>query len=349
MGFFQYFLIAFIVPILIKAIIESKHNKVAHSINSVCMPYWFFLLGVFGGIVSCIAGAASLFVSVHAAATVTSISFAIVSIVFLLGYFCNQIHYDDELIYVKKIFFVRHYRYVDIVGVELRSNGGYFLITKRGKVHVDGLSVGKEEFLDFVETKYQKIHSIYPIPTIENPLFHGNVIEPEPIAFFLCLPFVLFLILSTFATRECFSVDPPEMLYEYHFVAQNVDKQRSTIIITDGTKEYRVWNDAITNPDALYDAVSQHKPLIAECSLLTENKGNEILGVRSLCVDGVALVTYETDRKAEHANKLTTMAMLWSLTILSFVFAGGSFYVISNATKYPVLASMLIKKDYRNF
>ena len=62
-----------------------------------------------------------------------------------------------------------------------------------------------------------------------------------------------------------------------------------------------------------------------------------------------SLILQETVVANNRGNAIEIMAVLWGMTVIYGLLLYAGYYILCHAPTYPRLASLLIRKEYRNF
>ena len=352
MEIFQIIIIAIIVPGIVRCILKLFLCKRSTSENEVYMPRFFEVFGfacVFADLTILIF---SFFTPLHPLIIIISLAVAAISTVSLCLFYSIRISYSAEKIVVSRFFKKTTFYYTDVKGVMPGSGNGYTLIFTNGKLRVDGLAVNAQQFLVFLEDQYTKTTGSYAIPDMKPKLFNGNVREPWQFVFLFCLIGIAISLLPLIASVDFLSTkSPPDRLTETQLVIDSLAERDSNLLLSSDTVTYYVPYDAISNMELLFDSVENKKPLRAlYASVPADENAQQEVGIWGLSDEnGFVLTTPENVHKLKATQAIQQLAFLWMIAFAWWMFTLICFYFLKNAQKYPRIASLLVKEEYRNF
>lgn len=340
--------ISFLVPLVSQGVIKLL-SKEYETPADVHMPKFFKICGICGGAICSLAVILSFFFALSPLLWAIFASIALFSLLSICAYKSIQIRYDETYIYVKGLFCKKTYSYCDIKGVITGASEGYTLVFKSGKLRIDSLAVGRQEFLSYAEERFSDCDGCFAIPDIKNRLFNGNVIEPGPMVFFLCLPGVILLVFAVWMSIEMIFIKIPEDLTESKIIVSQIEEQDSITYIYAADDRYYIFSEGLINTDALQKALSENNTLYVSYLPNKQREGgpNSIWYMSS--ENGNIFATNQTVYDAEIKNAVKPFILWWVITIAWWLFVLVCFYILAHADKYPRMAALIVKKEYRNF
>ena len=184
---------------------------------------------------------------------------------------------------------------------------------------------------------------------IDDILFNGYVREPLPMVILALLVGVGFLFLSICATCDLFFASPVSTtMREVAFVEYESDGPIYVLRSSNGDL-YDLPIDAVDNTSLMDELVCASREVNVKC-VLPENedaKRYDILSISSF--EGKTILSEEIISKAMLNNTYTSIMILWIACGLYIFLITISYYIISNAPRFPRITSCLIRKSFRNF
>lgn len=180
------------------------------------------------------------------------------------------------------------------------------------------------------------------------PLYNNYV--RQPLGMFIVSLFVVFVASLVFVDIGVTSVDdcyiPDEFSYieihptDYYFINYNF------AIVTGDACVY-VYQSAISDLDDLCNIIVQNRPLYARYDSGEDPFGDNLWELKDS--NGITYVSIEATNAAaeQDAIRYGSISVIGLLSLWS-VFAGCT-YVLYHAPRYPRLAKLLVRKEFRNF
>ena len=81
--------------------------------------------------------------------------------------------------------------------------------------------------------------------------------------------------------------------------------------------------------------------------VVTGGTRSDILSVSSLAGD--VIISSDRINQAKVTNARNSVIVMWTACMCYLVFIILSYYFISNAPRYPRIAALLVRKEFRNF
>lgn len=180
-------------------------------------------------------------------------------------------------------------------------------------------------------------------------LFNGYVKEPIPIVVLSAIVGIVLLVFSIWATYDLFL---PSSHTSSSCVDVFVSYRHDGPIIRISSKDgftYDIPTDAIDDMSLLSDLVNYKTPVVIEYSIETDSNAMCFDVVSLSSVDGVLLISETQVMQSRIDNARSSLFILWFVCIGYFAFTLSAYYFVSNAPRYPFIASLLIRAPYRNF
>lgn len=176
-------------------------------------------------------------------------------------------------------------------------------------------------------------------------LFNGYVREPIPMVFIAVLVLLALLVLATWATIDLFlPVTHNIEVKEIHFIEYKQDGPIYVLTSNEGYT-YDLPVAAVGDLDVI-DSLIYNATLV----LVETDTGEQRLDIYSISsLEGDKIISSESLSKAKLFGAYTSTIILWVSCIIYAAFISASYYFVSNAPKYPKIASLLIRESFRNF
>lgn len=347
----QVVLIALVTPTIVQiclAMLPKEGNK---SMRCVHMPQYFWVISVITGVMCAVLGLVG-WLKQLVICIVFAICLGIISCVFLLMYRSLYIVYNDAGFTVKRIFrLTRQFSYEEIEAVTFgHSLLQFTLHTKKGRIFVDQLAVGQISFYKYTEGKYQEATGRRTIPQKEPRLFHGYVRNSGEIAFFPCLVLVLLIAAAVLITGDSLKLlDAPKELLRRNVQITSWSTENDMVYFTTAYGKLWVQRDVIADFEVLQSDMDQGQTF----SVIFEPSGNESNAAGALWSlqdgEGIFLVSQEIVMENNQKIAWKNIGGIWAMVLIYSLLLCGGYYILCHAPAHPRLASLLIKKEYRNF
>lgn len=182
---------------------------------------------------------------------------------------------------------------------------------------------------------------------LKNKLFNGYVADPVPIIFFVVFIGLSLTILPIWATHDILNTEENLTLRETYEEIVEYDNDGPLILFISQTNRFSVLRDAI-DIEKLIVAIEERE--ICKIQYIESEKNETYHSVVNVVSSaGKEIVIQQNVKNAHKENNIKSLTILWSVCIVYWVLTITSYYIISNAPRYPKLASLLIRKEYRNF
>lgn len=343
MSLFQVLIIAGVIPAAVTCLLHLFPANGLANEGSVRMPKGLLLMGVFSGLFCLVLAVCSVLLKLGIVWHLLLISSALLAVICLLAYCSLTIGYDGKTFQCRTPFFKKRYRYSDIRGIISGANGSYTLIMTKGKVRVDGMAVGGQQFLDYADKRHYEI-GLGAIPEIQNQIFHGNVVEPIPKIILLCFPGICLIALSTLFLAEWCSFRIPENLQEEKMILSFSEKQGEFLCFASKGRDLRVDRNAVGNYDELEMAILQNR----ELDIIYNLSDDGTLKIWGISDNNAVYASPEMVYAAEVKSGREGVLICWAMTVCYWAFVAFFFYILNRAEKYPRIAALLVKEDNLN-
>ncbi len=184
---------------------------------------------------------------------------------------------------------------------------------------------------------------------IENFLFNGYVKEPIPIVVLALFVGIVFLFFAVWASVE--SVFPSSCeptTKETQFVEYEQDGPIYSLLSSDG-QSYDLPVASIVDNSLLDSLINDGVSVLIEIDSADYEKGHSIDILSLSLLDGTQIVPLDRV-SASRANDARKSALIMGIACLIYwIFVSISYYFVSNASRYPRIASVLVREHFRNF
>ena len=179
-------------------------------------------------------------------------------------------------------------------------------------------------------------------------LFNGYVREPVPIFIIAICVGISFITLATWSTIDLFQSDNlTTMCTSAKLIAYNEDGPIYTLIFSD-KYYYDVPKSTVTSCLLFDRFIENDAELIIEYTSIDQNlKGRDVISLATQ--DGVPIISSDATENARQEDSKLAATMMWIACIIYLLVCLTSYWIISNAPKYPRIAAMLVRESFRNF
>lgn len=184
---------------------------------------------------------------------------------------------------------------------------------------------------------------------IENFLFNGYVKEPIPIVLLALLVGVVFLIFAIWASVEL--VFPPSCeptTKETQFVKYEQDGPIYSLLSSDG-QSYDLPVASIVDDSLLDSLINNGVSVLIETDSADYEKGHSIDILSLSLLDGTQIVPSDRVSASREDDARKSALIMWVACLIYWIFVSVSYYFVSHATRYPRIASVLVREHFRNF
>lgn len=179
-------------------------------------------------------------------------------------------------------------------------------------------------------------------------LFNGYVREPIPMVVIPVFVGICFFILALLCTRECLVTNSYKTTFTSgNLVSYKEDGPIFTLIVSDNFS-YDIPKSAVNNEE-LFDRLmySQEEILIEYVSASESMKRRDIISLSD--ESGKPYISSDIIEKAQLINSRNSLIFMWVSCAAYWALSLLSYYFICNAPKYPKIAALLVRKEFRYF
>ena len=343
MSLFQVLIIAGFIPVVVTWLLRFFSTNGLENEGSIRMPRGLLLIGIFCGLFCLVLTICSVLLKLGIMWHIILISSALLTFICILAYCSINVRSDSETFECTIFFFRRKYRYSDIRGIIPGANESYTLVMTNGKVHVDGMAVGGQQFLYYADKRCCEI-GLGTIPEIHNKIFHGNVVEPLPKIILVCFPGICLIVLSVLCLAEWSFLRIPGNLQEEKMVLSFSGEQGDFLYFTSKGRNLRIDVNAVGNYNELELAISQNRQL----NIIYSQSDEETLEIWGISDNSATYASPEIVYDVEVKSGREGVLICWVITLCYWIFVAFFFYILEHAEKYPWIAMLLVKKDNLN-
>ena len=180
--------------------------------------------------------------------------------------------------------------------------------------------------------------------------FNGFVRDPVPIVFLIVFVGLCVVAVAIFCTVTLVK-DEDDMinLQQVTTKINHIETKENVVYLHTNMGIFSVPNDLICNYSSLNNSVANFNEFQIHYKPLSENNKLEGLVRRLADSTGLIYVTEEAVREyKKESNRMATTAA-WSIVVIYSIFSLCIWYFLSNATKYPRIAALMVKRQWRNF
>lgn len=179
-------------------------------------------------------------------------------------------------------------------------------------------------------------------------LFNGNVREPLPIVLISSIVGVALLILACISTINAI---PKPSKQTTRTIKANMDAfvlDGPIYIIYVDNLRLSLPSDAL-NSDELETLILNQNSILIDYAV--DDNGENVLS--DICcikdVNGNDIVSASLITELSDIQKVRAQLILWSVAVCYWSLCISAYYILCNASRFPILASILVRKDFRNF
>ena len=183
---------------------------------------------------------------------------------------------------------------------------------------------------------------------IESKLFNGYVIEPIPMVVLTCFVGMCLLGLLLWGIWDTHHSDDYEIKEAMCTIVSYECDGPVYVIETNQNLRFDLPSGAFEN-ELLDHVIYTNAPVRIKYKCVNTQKRNSYDAVEIRDNKNNLLVTQDTINKINSQNGRRALIVLCSVCLVYWTLVIGGYYILCNAPKYPRLASILIRKPFRNF
>ena len=344
-------LTSFLQPILVNGILGWMGQPQKAEKGKVYLHKFLAFMGIVGSALFLILTIFSVFLDEPLWVPIVFLALASLSASLLIGFTNCRIFYDEEGFVAKNFLGIkRKFTYDQVTAIRENLRESYIYIGK-SRVMVDGLSVGRIEFITQVKKKYKTIHAGQNLPKLQktkNDLFNGNVADAGGMLFayillaILSIGCVIFTVVYTY-----FSPSTTSNTIEQSVSFISCCANQEEVVLTSADKQRYVirFIDEQFDPSAV-QAICDGKTVVSAYSKeVTPDDADDYYSVKAIVHNGSYLLTFEETNRF-HSQEYWPLIMISSGMLL---FWGGfiaiSIVVARNPRKFSKRFVRLFFKD----
>ncbi len=183
---------------------------------------------------------------------------------------------------------------------------------------------------------------------IETRLFNGYVADPIPIVILASIVGIASIALALWATISHFIPSNALIQTETCFFTAYAVNGPCYELDTNTTNRFRLQKSAIQDENILIKTIGNADKVTVSYEFIP-NKKHTYSIVEILDSSSTPIVSKAAVAKANASANIKSMVILWTFCVMYNGFAIGAYCILCNAPKHPHIASLLIRKAYRNF
>lgn len=184
---------------------------------------------------------------------------------------------------------------------------------------------------------------------IENFLFNGYVREPIPIVVLASFVGAVFLFFAIWASVEAFFLPSCESATkETRFIEYEQDGPIYSLLSLDG-QSYHLPAASIVDHSLLDSLINSEVSLLVEYDSANYEKGSSLDILSVSLLDETSIIPSDRIHAARVNATRKSVLTMWTASLIYWTFATASYYFVSNAPRYPKIASFLVRDSFRNF
>ena len=344
-------LTSFLQPILVNGILGWMGQPQKAEKGKVYLHKFLALMGIIGSALFLILTIFSVFLDEPLWVPIVFLALASLSASLLIGFTNCRIFYDEEGFVAKNFLGIkRKFTYDQVTAIRENLRESYIYMGK-SRVMVDGLSVGRIEFITQVKKKYKTIHAGQNLPKLQktkNDLFNGNVTDAGGMLFayillaILSIGFVIFTVVYTYFSPSTTSNTIEQSV---SFISCRANQEEVVLTSTDQQIYVIRFIDEQFDPSAV-QAICDGKTVVSAYSKeVTPDDADDYYSVKAIVHNGSYLLTFEETNRF-HSQEYWPLIMISSGMLL---FWGGfiaiSIVVARNPRKFSKRFVRLFFKD----
>ncbi len=183
----------------------------------------------------------------------------------------------------------------------------------------------------------------------QNRFFSGYVREPGPMVFIITIVGILTICVAVLCTVLLNNQYDPHSLQSITIQISHLKITENTIQLHTDEGIFSVPNDLVCDYPVLQNSVADHTEFLIHYRPFKKN--NEVKGTVWALSDssGIIHVNEETVREYQKDSYRMMAKTSWIIVVIYSVFTLCLWYFLCNASKYPRVAVLFVRKQWRNF
>ena len=182
----------------------------------------------------------------------------------------------------------------------------------------------------------------------QRSFFNGYVRNPGPIVFIIAIVGLFIVSVALLCTVPLVKNDSCN-LQQIVTQINHIETKGNVVYLYTNMGVFSVQNDLVYNYSALNNSVADYDEFQIHYKPFSENHELEGLVWELADSKGKTYVAEETVREYQkESNRIMAIAS-WSIVVFYSIISLCLWYFLSNASKYPRIAALLVRRQWRNF
>lgn len=187
-------------------------------------------------------------------------------------------------------------------------------------------------------------------PSGKKLLFNGNVFQPvEILIALLLLPLFVTGIALFFTFSGLKDLRLPEEFIQDRIVVLSIAEEEEYLYLKTAEGELRTQENLVDNLPSLRAALENGEALLAEYEPTEENGEHAGILWSLKSADGTEYVQREQVLRSMRQGYFELILFFWLMSAAVWLLFAGTCYILDHAPEHPILASVLLKKNARNY
>ena len=263
------------------------------------------------------------------------VAFSLLGVVLVIAHKnCRITYSEDDFTYKTFIGTERTVRYEELTAIQGKEKDIKLFWGKR-VIRVDAIAKGSREFISHLKKQYRKAHDGEALPKVDKKdLFNNHVENPEEFIVIYCILAVVFTAMPIFLSISMVP-HPREYFEEKIVIVDNYECSEDDLMLYDSEGncyEIRSYTKVIDDTQELFYVLDGRPQL----SLLVHynGKADEPYYLVAGAKGKAEYLTFERWTDRQWKDYFLTIAIMWGMCCLMFIFMGFSIYVGRNPHKF---------------
>jgi len=182
----------------------------------------------------------------------------------------------------------------------------------------------------------------------QRSFFNGYVRDPGPIVFIIAIVGLFVVSVALLCTVPLVKNDS-DNLQQIITQINHIETKGNAVYLHTNMGVFSVQNDLIYNYSDLKNSVADYNEFQIHYKPISENHESDGLVWELADSKGIIYVSEETVREFQQESHRMMAIASWSIVIIYSIISLCLWYFLRNASKYPRVAALLVRKQWRNF
>ena len=179
--------------------------------------------------------------------------------------------------------------------------------------------------------------------------FNGYVRKPLAIVSMIVSVGILVFATAILSSVLLITQKEPNILQQLTTQIKQIKTDEISVHLTTDTGSFTIPKEMICDYPVLEKSVVNQMQFNIRYKPISGNSENQGVVWELIDSNGITHLALDAARKYYQSNYSIMACTAWIAVGVYTVFTWGLWYVLSNAPKYPILASLFVKKEWRNF